>query len=72
MLSRRFGSFRGFSGRSVSGGSVSSQLILGRLIFKGGAFLTLLLSFCAGAEAQWNPLNPVTNVEPQDDGVRFA
>jgi len=40
-----------------------------------GWFLFLLLLLPAlgpRADAQWNPLNPVTDVEPQGDGVRFA
>lgn len=34
------------------------------------AFLSLLLA--ASASAQWNPLNPVTGVEQQPDGVLFT
>ncbi|MBV9888917.1 MAG: DUF4968 domain-containing protein [Acidobacteria bacterium] len=29
----------------------------------------LLLSFCAGAGAQWNPLNPVREMQKQADGI---
>jgi len=31
--------------------------------------LLLLLSFCAAANAQWSPLNPVQSVKKQMDGV---
>jgi alpha-D-xyloside xylohydrolase len=37
--------------------------------FRGGALLALLLSFCAGAEAQWTPLNPVREMQKQADGI---
>jgi alpha-D-xyloside xylohydrolase len=41
-----------------------------KLSFRGGALLALLLSFCAGAaEAQWNPLNPVKDMQKQADGI---
>jgi alpha-D-xyloside xylohydrolase len=40
-----------------------------RLAFRGGAFLALLLSFCAAAGAQWNPLNPVRDMRKQADGI---
>ena len=31
--------------------------------------LSLLLFFCAGADAQWNPLNPVRDMQKQADGI---
>ena len=34
--------------------------------------LFLLPALGPRADAQWNPLNPVTGVEQQGDGVRFA
>jgi alpha-D-xyloside xylohydrolase len=40
-----------------------------RFVFRGGALLLLLLSFCAAADAQWNALNPVQSVKKQADGV---
>jgi alpha-D-xyloside xylohydrolase len=40
-----------------------------RFVFRGGALLLLLLSFCAAANAQWSPLNPVQSVKKQMDGV---
>ena len=45
-----------------------------KLAVPGSFLLALLLLPALGprADAQWNPLNPVTNVEQQDDGVRFA
>ena len=81
MIGRRFGSFRTVSGTSKRGkwrrrvgaqdGDVKSplQAISRRLIFRGGALLALLLFFCAGAEAQWNPVNPVREMEKQENGV---
>jgi alpha-D-xyloside xylohydrolase len=44
-------------------------MILSRMIFGGGALMALLFSFCVGAEAQWNPLNPVRGMEKQADGI---
>jgi alpha-D-xyloside xylohydrolase len=40
-----------------------------RLSFRGGALLTLLFIFCATAGAQWNPLNPVADMQKQADGI---
>ena len=31
--------------------------------------IALLLSFCAGVEAQWNPLNAVKEMQKQADGM---
>ena len=31
--------------------------------------LMLLLSFCVAAEAQWNPLNHVSGMQKQADGI---
>ena len=46
------------------------RIAFARLSFRGGALLALLLSFCAGAaEAQWNPLNPVKEMQKQADGI---
>jgi alpha-D-xyloside xylohydrolase len=45
-----------------------------KLAVPGWFLFALLLLPALGprADAQWNPLNPVTDVEPQGDGVRFA
>src|SRR5580698_9170370 len=40
-----------------------------QLASRGGAFLALLLSFCVSAQAQWNPLNPVRDMQKQADGI---
>jgi alpha-D-xyloside xylohydrolase len=40
-----------------------------QLAFRGGALFALLLSFCVAAGAQWNPLNPVRDMQKQADGV---
>jgi alpha-D-xyloside xylohydrolase len=45
-----------------------------KLTVPGSFLFALLLLPALGprADAQWNPLNPVTDVEQQGDGVRFA
>ena len=45
-----------------------------KLTVPGSFLLAVLLLPALGprADAQWNPLNPVTSVEQQGDGVRFA
>jgi hypothetical protein len=30
------------------------------------------MMIAAGAEAQWNPLNPIRSFQQQPDGVKFA
>jgi alpha-D-xyloside xylohydrolase len=40
-----------------------------RIIFVGGALLALLFYFCGTAGAQWNPLNPVRDMQKQADGI---
>jgi alpha-D-xyloside xylohydrolase len=44
-------------------------MIARRLVFMGGALFALLLSFCVSARAQWNPLNPVKEMQKQADGI---
>jgi len=49
------------------------RAILKALIFRGPVVpLILLTAFCAIAQSQWEPLNPVIGVERQSDGVLLA
>ncbi len=47
----------------------AQRLDSGRWVLKGGALIALLLFFCARADAQWNPLNPVREMQKQADGI---